>query len=140
MGSGDAFELAWQMVLSPLKLVFIILVMFLSVLIIYGISRHILPINLDRIELNEVNNIIINCLSKNSMVKEDTFNEAYLNSCINSMRYGIKLKFKDKSITLNDDTYSLYKGVCNKLSICSSLEYRDLNGDRLSIEIVKKNE
>ncbi len=140
MGSADAYEIAWQTMLSPLKLIFIILVVFLSIIIIYSISLQREEIDFDKIELFEVSRVLIDCVTENSIIQYDKFNEEYLKSCANVKKYGIKLILNKNTFIINDPVYSSYSGFCNRLAACHELEYKDLNGDVLDIEVVFKNE
>lgn len=142
MSSGDAFELAWQTVLAPMKLIFIILVVFLSVIIIYLIGSHEEIINYEKVELEEVKTVVLRCVTKDSIVMEEKLNSEFISNCLGMDKYGVRLEFKDKTIIVNEVVYSSYEGFCDKVASCGDLKFKDLNGDILKIKVVffKKDE
>ena len=71
MGSADAFELAWQMILAPLKLIFIILVGLMTGIIVFSISLNQEKTDLNKLEISEISNILIDCVVEDARIEED---------------------------------------------------------------------
>ena len=136
MSSADAFELAWQMILSPLKLLFIILVSFLALLIMYAVSFQHEFINFTPLETYEIEHLLFACLVQDSYIQENKFTESILTSCAPFDHYGAELTLDNKRLILNEHVFTTHKGFCDRLSSCHIIHYKDLNNRLLTLFVV----
>ena len=135
---GTAYEIAWQFMLAPLKLLFIVLVALLGAVVFYSISLGREEVNLDETESFEIKNAVLNCLTLNSKVVSSNLNFESLRECIGADVYGVHITSTGKDIVVNDRIYSTYKGLCGRNAICDFFTYTDLDGNELNAEIVFK--
>ena len=135
---GTAYEIAWQFMLAPLKLLFIALVALLGAVVFYSISLGREEVNLDETESFEIKNVVLSCLTLDSQIVSENLNFESLSECIGADIYGIHAIGVGKDIVVNDRIYSTYKALCGKNAICDSFSYNDLDGNELNLEIIFK--
>ena len=137
---SDAYEIGWQVILSPLKFVTLVMLLLILGIIIYsGYDKE----NVDyyEVEGNEVINNALNCILENSKLNEEKLNLNYISSCLKVNKYGVRVKYENKEVVVNDEIYSSYAGFCGRVASCSSFTFKDLNGKLINIMAVfKKNE
>ena len=132
------YDVAVEIILSPLKFLTVALFLTLFFIIVFSSLGEKQFIDADRAETRMAMGQILTCVMKDSKINKDFLGYDYLHGCLNAKNYGIKIIHDEDEIIVNNDIYSSYSGFCNRLSVCESFLFKDLNNDEIKMQVVFK--